>query len=124
MNSTSRRPTSARGGRSPSRSSSLRPGASSAPASSATPAAGATAPLITKDKAASTAPYVRYEHAATQRGAAAGFERNPENDRKIFTAGVAWKPIPQTVFKIDWENVNNAAHTGNDRFNVSLGYIF
>lgn len=80
--------------------------------------------FLTKYKDASITPYVRYEHVDTQRRAAAGFERNPENDRKIFTAGVAWKPIPQTVFKVDWENVNNAAHTGNDRFNVSLGYIF
>ena len=72
----------------------------------------------------SVTPYLRYERVDTQRHAAAGFTRNPENDRRIFTAGVAWKPIPQTVFKVDFENVNNAANTGHDRVNVSLGYIF
>lgn len=80
--------------------------------------------LLTTFKDASVTPYVRYERADTQRRAAAGFERNPENDQRVFTAGVAWKPIPQTVFKIDWEKVQNRAHTGNDRFNASLGYIF
>lgn len=73
---------------------------------------------------ASLTPYVRYERVDTQRRAASGFERNPENDNRIFTVGLAWKPVPQTVLKVDWENVDNRARSGNDRVNVSLGYIF
>ncbi len=80
--------------------------------------------LLTVHHDISVTPYIRYERADTQRRAALGFARNPENDQRIFTTGVAWKPIPQTVFKVDWENVSNAAHTGRDRFNVGLGYIF
>lgn len=72
----------------------------------------------------SLTPYVRYERVDTQRRAAAGFSRNPEFNQKFLTLGVAWKPIPQSVIKVDWENVDNAAHIGTDRFNVSLGYIF
>jgi hypothetical protein len=72
----------------------------------------------------SVTPYIRYERADTQRRAALGFTRNPEHDQRIFTAGMAWKPIPQTVLKVDFEKVKNAASTGHDRVNVGLGYIF
>ena len=54
----------------------------------------------------------------------AGLPRNPENDRRILTLGLSFKPIAQTVIKVDWENVENRARTGADRVNVSLGYIF
>jgi hypothetical protein len=69
-------------------------------------------------------PYARYESFDTQRKVPAGFERNPANDQSIFTLGVAFKPISQTVFKIDWQNVDNEAGTGANQFNVALGYIF
>lgn len=69
-------------------------------------------------------PYARYERVDTQRRMDAGLVRNPENSRRIFTVGLSYKPIPQTVIKIDYENVNNRARTGADRVNVSLGYIF
>lgn len=69
-------------------------------------------------------PYARYERADTQRRMDAGLVRNPENDRRIFTFGLSYKPMPQSVIKIDYENVDNRAHTGADRVNVSLGYIF
>jgi hypothetical protein len=69
-------------------------------------------------------PYARYESFDTQRKVPAGFERNPANDQSIFTLGVAFKPISQTVFKIDWQNLDNEAGTGANQFNVALGYIF
>ena len=50
--------------------------------------------------------------------------RNPENDARVTTFGVAYKPIPQTVIKVDWQNVTNRARTGVDQLNVALGYIF
>lgn len=72
----------------------------------------------------SIAPYARYERLDTQRSVPSGFSRNPANDQKIFTLGVAWKPISQTVIKADWQSVKNRARTGSDQFNLALGYIF
>ena len=80
--------------------------------------------VLRAQSAMSLIPYARYERANTQRRMPAGFVRNPENDREIFTLGVAYKPLPQTVIKADWENVQNRARTGADRVNLSLGYIF
>ncbi len=65
-------------------------------------------------------PYARYERYDTQRSVPLGFERNPENDARVFTFGVAYKPIPQTVIKVDWQNHS----TKKDQFNIGLGYIF
>ena len=48
----------------------------------------------------------------------------PANDRKITTFGVAYKPIPQAVLKVDYQNVGNAAGTGVDQINIALGYLF
>ncbi|HYM61562.1 MAG TPA: ABC transporter C-terminal domain-containing protein [Thermoanaerobaculia bacterium] len=72
----------------------------------------------------SVTPYARYERFDTQRSVPAGYERDPENDGRIWTLGVAVKPIPQTVIKVDYQNVNNAAGTGVNQFNIGLGYIF
>ncbi|HEX8168961.1 MAG TPA: hypothetical protein VF824_00300 [Thermoanaerobaculia bacterium] len=69
-------------------------------------------------------PYARYESLDTQRRVPAGFARNPENEQTIFTIGLAFKPVPQSVIKVDWQNVENEANTGRDQWNVSLGYIF
>jgi hypothetical protein len=72
----------------------------------------------------SLTPYARYERLDTQRRVPAGFLRNPANDQSIFTIGLAFKPIPQTVIKVDWQNVENEANTGQDQWNIALGYIF
>ncbi len=69
-------------------------------------------------------PYIRYEEYDTQKEVPAGFSRNPARDIDITTIGFAWKPIPQTIFKIDFQDVNNEAGTGVDQFNAALGYIF
>jgi hypothetical protein len=81
------------------------------------------ASLVT-DRELSVIPFVRYEELDTQREVPAGFLRNRANDQNILTFGVAIKPIPQTVIKIDWQNVDNAASTGLDQWNIALGYIF
>ena len=81
------------------------------------------APLITQ-RELSVIPFARYEALDSQREVPAGFLRNPANDQNILTFGVAVKPIPQTVIKIDWQNVDNEANTGLNQWNVALGYIF
>jgi len=68
----------------------------------------------------SVIPYARYERFDTQRSVPFGFERNPENDDRLLTFGVAFKPIPQTVIKVDWQN----SRKKQDQFNIGLGYIF
>jgi hypothetical protein len=69
-------------------------------------------------------PYARYEQLDTQMRVPSGFTRNPENDRSIFTVGFAFKPVSQTIIKVDWQNTDNAADTGSNQWNVALGYIF
>lgn len=72
----------------------------------------------------SLAPYLRYERFDTQRSVPPGFARNPENDGSILTIGAAYKPVPQTVIKLDWQRAKNRAKTGDNQVNVALGYIF
>ena len=69
-------------------------------------------------------PYVRYERLDTQRRVASGFARDPENDRRIMTLGVSFKPISQTVIKTDWERIRTRAGSSDNQFNIGLGYIF
>jgi uncharacterized small protein (DUF1192 family) len=74
---------------------------------------------VLKNEGMSLTPYMRYESLDTQRSVPSGFERNPENNRRIWTFGMAFKPISQTVVKIDWEKARR-----NDQWNIALGYIF
>ena len=67
----------------------------------------------------SVIPYARYERFDTQRSVPLGFARNPDNNARLFTLGVAVKPIPQTVIKADWQTRKN-----KNQFNLGLGYIF
>ncbi|MGA7616045.1 MAG: hypothetical protein WBX15_12785 [Thermoanaerobaculia bacterium] len=72
----------------------------------------------------SVTPYVRYESYDTQKSVPTGFVRDPENEVTTLTTGVAWKPIPQTVIKVDYQNRDDAENSGVDQFNIALGYIF
>jgi hypothetical protein len=69
-------------------------------------------------------PYLRYERANTQREVATGFTANPANDVTAFSAGLAWKPVPQVVWKLDWSDVSNQANTGVDQVNLQIGWLF
>lgn len=69
-------------------------------------------------------PFVRYEQIDTQRSVPAGFFRDPANDEEILTLGVAWRPHPQVIVKVDWQDVDDAAGTGLDQWNVALGYAW
>jgi hypothetical protein len=72
----------------------------------------------------SLTPYARYERYDTQKEVPAGFRRNPANDVKSLTLGLAFKPIEHVVLKADYQNYDNAAGTGADQVHVVLGYIF
>ncbi len=69
-------------------------------------------------------PYFRYEEFNTQKDVPAGYAVNPANDVEISTIGIAWKPIPQTVIKVDFQDVDDGANKGVDQVNAALGYIF
>jgi len=68
----------------------------------------------------SVTPYVRYEQFNTLRQTSRPF---PSGDRKFFTAGFEVKPIPQTVFKIDWQQQDNL-FVKSHQVAATLGYIF
>ncbi|HEX8407388.1 MAG TPA: hypothetical protein VF883_00870 [Thermoanaerobaculia bacterium] len=69
-------------------------------------------------------PYLRYEQLDTQRSVPLGFTRNPASEQTIFTIGLQFRPVPQTVIKADYQNSDNEAGTGLDQWNVGVGYIF
>jgi hypothetical protein len=72
----------------------------------------------------SLSPYLRYERLDTQRSVPFGYARDAENDRRIATLGIAFKPISQTVIKVDYQHMQNRANTGSHQFNLGMGYIF
>ena len=72
----------------------------------------------------SLVPFIRYEQLDTQAAVPAGLNRNPAHDQEIWTFGVAFQPIDQVVMKSDYQDIDNAAGTGLNQFNVALGYIF
>lgn len=69
-------------------------------------------------------PFARYEELDSQRKVPMGFLRNPVNDEEILTLGLSYKPIPNVVVKLDFQNFDNAADTGVDRWNLALGWMF
>ncbi|MGB7293848.1 MAG: hypothetical protein WBD99_16900 [Thermodesulfobacteriota bacterium] len=70
------------------------------------------------------APFVRYEKYNTQHRVPSGFFTNPANDRQSLAFGINYKPIPQVVIKADYRWNDNEAGTGQNEFNLGLGYVF
>lgn len=70
------------------------------------------------------APFFRYERYDTQFRVPGGFTANPANDRVEYTYGATFKPTPMVAVKADWQNMNNGAKTGQNQFNLALGFIF
>jgi hypothetical protein len=80
--------------------------------------------LRTVDTQVQLLPFVRYERINTQDRVPAGWTTNPARDRAILSVGAQVLPIYNIVLKTDYQFVGNAADTGVNKFNVSLGYIF
>ena len=68
--------------------------------------------------------YVRYEQINTQDQVPLGFTANPATDATITTVGAMWKPITNVAVKADYQFRRNAARTGVDQLNLSLGFLF
>ena len=69
-------------------------------------------------------PYLRYEAVDTQRSVASGFSADPANDLTVTAFGLAWRPDPQVVWKVDYQLHSNAADTGLNQWNVQIGWLF
>lgn len=69
-------------------------------------------------------PYVRHERVDTQRSVAPGFSADPANDRSVTALGISWKPVPQVVWKMDYQIHSNEARTGLNQWNVQIGWLF
>jgi hypothetical protein len=72
----------------------------------------------------SLSPFLRFEALDTQDGVPTGYVEDLSLQQRIWTLGLCWKPIPQVSIKADYQDVDNAAGTGVDGFNVGLGWIF
>ncbi len=69
-------------------------------------------------------PFARFESFDTQDRVPVGFAKSPANDLDVLTLGLSYKPIPQMVFKLDYQDYDNGAGTGIDQLNVAFGYVF
>lgn len=65
-------------------------------------------------------PFFRYERIDTQRTMPTGFLSDPSQEDEIYSFGINYKPVPQVVIKLDYEDWDNDF----DRFNILLGYVF
>ena len=74
--------------------------------------------------AESLIPYLRFELLNTQKEVPGGFFASPENDQRIWTFGIAYKPLLNVIFKADYQWISNQASTGVDQLNLALGYLF
>lgn len=72
----------------------------------------------------SVTPFVRYEKLDTQDRVPAGFAKDPANERSFLTVGVGVKPLPNVVFKGDFQRIKTAARNGVNQFNLAVGYLF
>ena len=80
--------------------------------------------LFLRGGRASLVPFARWERYDTQDEVPSGFAANPENDVRLLTLGIQFRPISQVVVKLDYQDYRNEAGTGVDRWNLALGWLF
>ena len=73
---------------------------------------------------ASLVPFGRWEQLNTQDEVPSGFAANRANDVRVWTVGLNYRPIPQVVVKLDYQDFRNEARTGVNQWNVALGWLF
>ncbi len=64
--------------------------------------------------------FLRYEELDTHASVDSALVSDPTQEEEILTLGLQWAPIDNIVFKIDYQDFNQAA----DRMHLSLGYAF
>jgi hypothetical protein len=68
--------------------------------------------------------FARYEDFNTNEEVPSGFTADPDADRQIFTAGLAYEPIDKVAFKGDWEHWDYGSGSELDRFNLGVAFQF
>lgn len=76
--------------------------------------------VLAPGQQAQLTPFFRYERIDTQDSVPTGFAPDNSQEDEIYTVGINYKPIPQVVVKVDYENWDNDF----DRLNVLFGYVF
>lgn len=69
-------------------------------------------------------PFVRWETTDTQLAIAPGSTSNGADLIHEIIAGVNYKPIPQLVFKADYQWYLMEDHSGVNQWNLAMGYVF
>ena len=64
--------------------------------------------------------FARLETLDTHDSVATGLTADAAQDEEILTVGLNWFPVDQVVFKLDYQDFDQA----NDRIQVSMGYVF
>ncbi|HKQ57894.1 MAG TPA: hypothetical protein VJY35_08485 [Candidatus Eisenbacteria bacterium] len=70
------------------------------------------------------APYLRYEVNDTQEDVPGPGLEDPAQRHRILTAGLAFRPDPNVVVKLDREQRRDDARTGTSQWNAAVGYLF
>jgi hypothetical protein len=69
-------------------------------------------------------PFYRFEQLNTQFEVPTGFSADPSRRRTFHTAGIQLHPAHGLVVKTDYQWIRNRARTGQNQFNIGLGYAF
>lgn len=71
------------------------------------------------------APFFRFERYNTQADVPAGFAPDRSRDRKLYTLGLSYKPLPNIVLKMDYRNYDNKGPRNvADEFALGIGFAF
>lgn len=82
-------------------------------------------PLLRPGTTHYLAPFFRFERLNTQWHVPAGFAPDRSKDRKLYTVGLSYKPIPNVVLKMDYRNFDNKGPRNvSDEFAIGLGFAF
>ncbi len=81
-------------------------------------------PLVWRGTTQYLAPWFRYSWFDTQNSVPKGFSRDRAQRRDIVEVGLAYKPIPQVVFKLDYRDQDREQGTLPDEVRVGFGFVF
>jgi hypothetical protein len=71
------------------------------------------------------APFFRFEQYNTQAEVPSGFAPDRSRDRKLYTLGLSYKPIPNVVLKMDYRNYDSKGPRNvADEFALGIGFAF
>jgi hypothetical protein len=69
-------------------------------------------------------PFLRWERLNSQGEVIPTVVKDLATDQTVLTAGVNYKPIPNVAVKADFQKLENRAKTGQNQWNLALGFYF